>query len=172
MIHVTTRLRCVWFADCFTQLWRWLKKKHPGLKGLKFLPLILLDILKHLIRSSLASKVNTSSKKPTLTRLENPNPHPKTEQDSLHAPEICFKLLCSLLLETSCTTLIILTIRSRIDPLKKKHHLKGSRTNPLFVCSALRKVWFFPSNLQCSPSPQNLQGSCHLVGERLVGFQP
>ena len=88
----------------------------------------------------------SSSKKPTLS------PHPKTEQDSLHAPEICFKLLCSRLLEASCTTLIILTIRS----LKRKHHL---RTDPLLAwLSPAEEVWFCPSNLQCSPRPQNHKG--------------
>lgn len=91
----------------------------------------------------------SSSKKPTLS------PHPKTEQDSLHAPEICFKLLCSRLLEASCTTLIILTIRS----LKKNTISKGSRTDPLLAwLSPAEEVWFCPSNLQCSPRPQNHKG--------------
>lgn len=72
----------------------------------------------------------SSSKKPTLS------PHPKTEQDSLHAPEICFKLLCSRLLEASCTTLIILTIRS----LKKKTpSQKDPEPIPFWLGSALQK---------------------------------
>ena len=134
MIHVTKRGLDAFGLQIVFPALKMVEKKHPALKGLNFF-------------------------------LQETDPHTpsKTEQESLHAPEICFKLLCSLLLETSCTstTLIILTIH----PFKKHTISKGSRTDPLLAwLSPAEEVWFCPSNLQCSPRPQNHKGV------RLLGF--